>query len=161
MTDNFIHPETKKPDTAEDANNQRELHKEQQAFIESKSSQVNADYDARMAAARKILELQPDLELQPNIESPDELSDRADHQINPEASLPTTEEIKANLNAVFGGDPQETERILDASQMDVPALASLIKKNTPPHAFEGASPDKLVEALGNAADEKPDYPMAA
>ena len=155
MDNNFIHPETKKPGSEESIAGSIELHQEQPGTIE-RSNQNNADHEARLKAARQILESRPDAE------ATAEFSAEAAHLQNPEVSYEETQKLfKENLNAIVGGDANETKRVLDASQMDVPELAGLIRENKAPHAFEGVSPHKLIEALGEASDDKPDYPIAA
>lgn len=155
MANDFIHPETKKPGTEENIAGSTEFHQQQSGAIE-RSSQNNADHEARLEAARQILESRPDTEM------PNELSAEGVHLQNPEVGYEETQkQFKENLNAIIGGDANETKRVLDASQMDVPELAGLMRENKPPHVFEGVSPDKLIEALGEASDEKPEYPMAS
>jgi hypothetical protein len=155
MDNNFIHPETKKPGSEEAIAGSNESRQEQPGALE-RSNQNNADHEARLEAARQILELRPDAE------TPAGFSADAASSQNPEVGYEETQkQFKENLNAIVGGDANETKRVLDASQMDVPELAGLIRENKAPHTFEGVSPDKLVDALGKAADEKPDYPIAA
>jgi hypothetical protein len=148
MDNNFIHPETKRIETTEGLIDQRGTSQEQVGENEGRTTQINTEHDAGLEAARKILDTRP------NNEVPNELSVEQTHPQNSEAGIPHTEDqFKANLNAVFGGDSSETKRVLDASQMDVPQLAGLIKQSRPPHIFENVDPSNIVEALGNAVGE--------
>jgi hypothetical protein len=157
MASNFIHPETKKPGIEEeDGGVQQEVLQEPPVSLEGEQGQISADYEARMDAARQIVELRSNANMLPGSESSE--GDTGSSQ-ETAAKKDHADSIN-NLNALIGGDPEQVRNILKVSQMNVPELASHIRQNRAPHFFVGANPDRLVEALGDAADDNPDNPMA-
>jgi hypothetical protein len=163
MSDNFLYPDPKlsNPESSVPSEHSVEPVRAEQGSPEalSHTSELNAHTEALIQAARESISRTSETEHthSETVETEPILpAEVAPEAVEPNTADQSKQYIK-NLNQVFGGKPEQTKAILDASQMDVPALAGLITENLPPHAFEQVDPHNIVEALSSASEQKPDH----
>jgi hypothetical protein len=162
MSDNFLYPDPKlsNPESGVPSEQSAEQVSAKQKSTEAPShtSELNARTEALIQAARESISRTSEAEHAHSEASEAEAilpAEAAPEAVELNTADQSRQYIK-NLNQVFGGKPEQTKAILDASQMDVPALAGLIREDSPPHAFEEVDPHNIVEALGSASEQKPE-----